>query len=120
MAAHFGLVWQKMQTTLHRTCDQIYTGCNSSWGAQATLVGQRVWVFGGEDSLRRPLGDLHVLDLATMEWGVPATTGRPPQPRSAHTAISYRDRWLLIFGGGSLVRPTACALHHLASRTEAL
>ncbi|GFH31368.1 ACB domain-containing protein, partial [Haematococcus lacustris] len=40
----------------------------------ATLINGRVWVFGGEDSGRRPL---------------------------AHAAAAYLDRYLLIFGGGS-------------------
>ncbi len=32
-------------------------------GMQATLVGQELWVFGGEDATRRPLDDLFCLDL---------------------------------------------------------
>ena len=42
---------------------------------QATLVGSRVFVFGGEDARRRSLGDLLVLDLQSMEWSSPKTTG---------------------------------------------
>ena len=28
--------------------------------------------------------------------------GKPPAPRAAHTAAVYRERWLLVFGGGSV------------------
>lgn len=70
---------------------------------QATLVGAKVWVFGGEDAARRPLDDVHVLNLADMSWSTPQLTGKGPSRRSAHTAAAFADRWLLVFGGGSLV-----------------
>lgn len=71
---------------------------------QATLVGAKVWVFGGEDAARRPLDDVHVINLADMSWTTPQLAGKGPSRRSAHTAAAYADRWLLVFGGGSLVR----------------
>lgn len=67
-------------------------------------MGAKVWVFGGEDAARRPLDDVHVLDLADMSWATPELSGKAPSRRSAHTAVAYNDRWLLVFGGGSLVR----------------
>ncbi|KAL6746870.1 hypothetical protein V8C86DRAFT_1437567 [Haematococcus lacustris] len=93
-------------------------------GHSATLINGRVWVFGGEDSGRRPLSDLHCLDLASATWSqawpLPsAAQGQahdtaaqrqggkrvlppgPPSARSAHAAAAYLDRYLLIFGGGS-------------------
>lgn len=42
---------------------------------QGTLVGNKVFLFGGEDAARRPQGDLFVLDLADMEWQSPEVTG---------------------------------------------
>lgn len=42
---------------------------------QGTLVGNKVYLFGGEDAARRPQGDLFVLDLADMEWQSPEATG---------------------------------------------
>lgn len=42
---------------------------------QGTLVGNKVYLFGGEDAARRPQGDLFVLDLADMEWQSPEVTG---------------------------------------------
>lgn len=42
---------------------------------QGLLVGSRLFVFGGEDVMRRPLGELLVLDLATWRWSRPETSG---------------------------------------------
>ena len=42
---------------------------------QGVMVGSRLFVFGGEDVLRRPLGELLVLDMQTMQWSRPETTG---------------------------------------------
>lgn len=131
---------------------------------QATLLGGRVFVFGGEDASRRPLGELHVLDPAACSWQPVTTTGLPPSPRrralltmhtvvpaacaplhgklcrwvaplrrahyvsqtaavygkrgggSAHTAVAFRDRFLLVFAGGSMA---ACFsdLHALDTHT---
>ncbi|KAL0045620.1 hypothetical protein WJX82_011651 [Trebouxia sp. C0006] len=71
-------------------------------GHSGTLVGSKVYLFGGEDAARRPQGDLFVLDLADMEWQSPEVTGTPPPARSAHAAAAYQQRYLLIFGGGSV------------------
>eukprot|EP00887_Chlorella_sp_A99_P000351 scaffold13.g351.t1 len=71
-------------------------------GHSATLVGDKVFVFGGEDALRRPMGELLMLDLATREWKHPETSGPAPTPRSAHASAVYQGRYLLIFGGGSV------------------
>ncbi len=57
---------------------------------QATIIGSSVFIFGGEDSSRRPLGELVILDLAAMAWVRPDTTGLPPAARSAHTAVAYK------------------------------
>ncbi|KAL4422567.1 hypothetical protein ABPG75_008764 [Micractinium tetrahymenae] len=71
-------------------------------GHSGCLVGSKLFIFGGEDVLRRPLGELLVLNLETMQWSRPETHGTPPGPRSAHAAAVFRDRYLLIFGGGSV------------------
>ena len=39
-------------------------------------MGNKVYLFGGEDAARRPQGDLFILDLADMEWQSPEVTGR--------------------------------------------
>lgn len=73
----------------------------SRGGHSSTLVGSRVFVFGGEDKKRRLLNDLHVLDLETMTWDVVETSQTRPVPRFDHTAATHSDRYLLVFGGCS-------------------
>ena len=43
--------------------------------SQGTLIGSKVYLFGGEDAARRPQADLFVLDLADKEWQTTQTTG---------------------------------------------
>lgn len=39
-------------------------------GHSATLFGSKIIMFGGENSSRNLLNDLHVLDLETLTWDV--------------------------------------------------
>ncbi|PNW86136.1 hypothetical protein CHLRE_02g074650v5 [Chlamydomonas reinhardtii] len=71
-------------------------------GHTATLIGDKVWVFGGEDGSRRALADVFVLDLASLTWSTPEVSGKAPPPRSASCATVYQDRYLVAFGGGSV------------------
>uniref|UniRef100_A0A7S3QKW4 ACB domain-containing protein n=1 Tax=Dunaliella tertiolecta TaxID=3047 RepID=A0A7S3QKW4_DUNTE len=103
-------------------------------GHSSSLVGNKLYIFGGEDASRRALGDLHILDLPSMMWertvGVAAgkpskpqdihlvkVEGTPPSPRSAHIATVVHDRYIVIFGGGSV---TTCFsdVHILDTRSE--
>lgn len=70
-------------------------------GHSATLLGSRLFIFGGEDIKRRPLNELWILDLTTMTWSQPPMIGAIPTPRGAHSAVSFRGRYILIFAGGS-------------------
>ncbi|RZC70571.1 hypothetical protein C5167_033713 [Papaver somniferum] len=70
-------------------------------GQSVTLIGSRLIMFGGEDSSRRLLNDIHILDLETMTWDVAETSQTPPSPRFDHTAAIHANRYLLIFGGCS-------------------
>eukprot|EP00210_Caulerpa_lentillifera_P004867 g4645.t1 len=75
----------------------------SRGGHTATLLGNKLYIFGGEDVARRPLSDLYVLDLETLVWEkVKVKQTRLPMPRSAHVATTYLDRYILYFGGGSV------------------
>lgn len=71
-------------------------------GHSGTLLGSKVWVFGGEDPRRKSLGELWTLDLGSLEWARPEVGGPAPSPRSAHSAVAYRGRYVLVFGGGSV------------------
>ncbi|XP_059669142.1 acyl-CoA-binding domain-containing protein 5-like [Cornus florida] len=70
-------------------------------GQSVTLVGSKIIMFGGEDSQRRLLNDVHVLDLETMIWCALETVQTPPVPRFDHIAAVHAERYLLIFGGCS-------------------
>lgn len=88
---------------------------------QATLIGSRIFIFGGEDFARRPQSDLYILDMADTAWRTPeslnpssnepSTSSQPtptqpppqgPSARSAHVAACVGGRFLLVFGGGSI------------------
>jgi len=64
----------------------------------ATLVGSKIFVFGG-GPLINETNDLLIFDTETMFWYKPATTGDIPGPHKAHTATLV-DHKIFIFGGG--------------------
>jgi len=71
-------------------------------GHSVTLLGEKLYVFGGEDVARRPLNDFYVLHLETLEWTNLSSVTNAPAARSAHVSMSFMDRYLLFFGGGSV------------------
>ncbi|KAI9311843.1 hypothetical protein BX666DRAFT_2021184 [Dichotomocladium elegans] len=68
------------------------------------VVDDLLFVFGGSDT-RRCFNTLHVLDMESMTWSKPITSGRPPPPSRAQT-MTYVERKetgrkeLYVFGGG--------------------
>lgn len=68
-------------------------------GHSASLIGSKLFVFGGGDR-KRSYNDLHILDLDSMSWTRPSDTGEVPLPRAGHSATSV-GHLLLVFGGGS-------------------
>ncbi|XP_029902082.1 host cell factor 2 [Myripristis murdjan] len=56
----------------------------------------KLFVFGGMQGRR--LGDLWQLDLDTMVWSMPKTSGTPPLPRSLHSANVIGNK-MFVFGG---------------------
>lgn len=77
---------------------------NFDTSLQATMIGNKVYIFGGEDRSRRAVADLFVLDMTSLQWSKPEVDGLLPTARSAHVACAVEDRFLLIFGGGSVAR----------------
>ncbi|KAM7258870.1 hypothetical protein ACFE04_014611 [Oxalis oulophora] len=61
-------------------------------------------LFGGEDSKRRKLNDLHMFDLKSSTWLPLHCTGTGPSPRSNHVAVLYDDKILYVFGGAAKSR----------------
>ncbi|CAI9118745.1 OLC1v1020349C1 [Oldenlandia corymbosa var. corymbosa] len=73
-------------------------------------------LFGGEDTRKRKLNDLHMFDLKSFTWLPLNCTGPRPSPRSNHVATLYDDKLLLVFGGSSKSR-TLNDLHSLDFET---
>eukprot|EP01130_Rhizamoeba_saxonica_P013053 TRINITY_DN5536_c3_g1_i2.p1 TRINITY_DN5536_c3_g1~~TRINITY_DN5536_c3_g1_i2.p1 ORF type:complete len:456 (-),score=109.47 TRINITY_DN5536_c3_g1_i2:227-1594(-) len=65
----------------------------------ATLIGNRLIVFGGISEQGQRLNDLHVLDLDTLTWDQPVIRGVEPRPRLGHSSAVLNDNVLVIFGG---------------------
>ncbi|XP_010243563.1 PREDICTED: acyl-CoA-binding domain-containing protein 4 [Nelumbo nucifera] len=70
-------------------------------GHTVVRAGSVLILFGGEDSKRRKLNDLHMFDLKSLMWLPLHCTGTGPSARSNHVAALYDDRILYIFGGSS-------------------
>ncbi|CAD5332067.1 unnamed protein product [Arabidopsis thaliana] len=56
-------------------------------------------LFGGEDSKKRKLNDLHMFDLKSSTWLPLNCTGTRPCARSHHVATLFDDKILFVFGG---------------------
>ncbi|KAH6769761.1 Galactose oxidase/kelch repeat superfamily protein [Perilla frutescens var. hirtella] len=61
-------------------------------------------LFGGEDTKRRKLNDLHMFDLKSLTWLPLHCTGPRPCSRSNHIAALYNDKMLFVFGGAAKSR----------------
>ena len=72
-------------------------------GHSATARGGTLYIYGGCYGLSAYLGDLHALDVKTMRWDEPRTSGKPPGPRAWHSATlalaPHSADYLFIFGG---------------------
>lgn len=74
-------------------------------GATMTLVNRKLYLFGGE--CRTLLNDIRVLSPETLKWEAPILSkdgDPPPEPRSGHSTVSYRNS-LIVFGGGGAYNP---------------
>lgn len=65
-------------------------------GHAAALIGDKVYVFGGEGPRLRLQSGVSVLDLMVNEWSTlpwPADVRNAPEARSSLVATSYQDRY---------------------------
>ncbi|RCI04485.1 hypothetical protein CU098_010731 [Rhizopus stolonifer] len=96
-------------------------------GASTTVIDDHIYVFGGRiASTRQMTNHLYILHLPTLVWVrhiAPPDSAVPPVSRYFHSATTYLDRYIVIFGGmGSANRrqrqPTSeeklCALDDIA------
>uniref|UniRef100_A0A1B0D946 Host cell factor Kelch-repeats domain-containing protein n=1 Tax=Phlebotomus papatasi TaxID=29031 RepID=A0A1B0D946_PHLPP len=84
-------------------------------GHSFTLVGDRVFLFGGlanesddpKNNIPKYLNDLYVLNIRQDPpiWEIPETQGERPPPRESHTCVLWQDSnkrsHLVIYGGMS-------------------
>ena len=73
-------------------------------GATTTILGDKLYVFGGRIlSRRRPYlsSDLYELDLIRRHWTKLQTTGDIPAPRFFHSVCAVGDTKLICYGGMS-------------------
>ena len=73
-------------------------------GATTTILGDKLYVFGGRVlSRRRPYltSDLHELDLVRRHWTKVETTGDIPPARYFHSVCALGDTKLICYGGMS-------------------
>ncbi|KAI8051222.1 hypothetical protein BDF22DRAFT_744831 [Syncephalis plumigaleata] len=71
-------------------------------GASLTVIGDRLWVFGGRlVSNRRMTNELYSLHMETFVWRrhINLPGDPPPEPRYFHSADQYTSTRLVIFGG---------------------
>ncbi|KAE9605509.1 hypothetical protein Lal_00024538 [Lupinus albus] len=64
-----------------------------------TIIGQKVYVFGGEFAPRVPVDNkIHLFDLETQSWSVVEASGDTPPPRVGVTMAAVGDT-IYVFGG---------------------
>ena len=79
-------------------------------GATTTILGDKLYVFGGRVlSRRRPqlTSDLYELDLIRKHWTKVVAIGDIPPPRYFHSMCTLGDTKLICYGGMSSAPPTA-------------
>lgn len=79
-------------------------------GATTTILGDKLYVFGGRVlSRRRPqlTSDLYELDLIRRHWTRISTLGDIPPPRYFHSMCVLGDTKLICYGGMSSAPPSA-------------
>lgn len=81
----------------------IWEGLPQCRGAHtATLLGQKMYIFGGYGGAgygRTDFNDLHVLDLELWKWEEIITDGDRPEPRSGHQTCVINESQLIVIGG---------------------
>ncbi|XP_032824252.1 F-box only protein 42 [Petromyzon marinus] len=68
-------------------------------GHSASVIGNKMIVFGGSLGSRQMNNEVWVLDLEQWAWSRPAVTGTKPQPRGGQSQIVLDDQTILILGG---------------------
>ena len=86
---------------IHRTTGKEPSGLV---GASTTILGDKLYVFGGRKVSRRRnqlISALYELDLIRRHWTRVETQGQPPPPRYFHSVCALGDTKLICYGGMS-------------------
>jgi Galactose oxidase, central domain len=84
-------------------------------GATTTILGDKLYVFGGRIlSRRKPrlTSDLYELDLMRRHWSKLETFGEVPPPRYFHSVCALGDTKLVCYGGMSPATQSAASTLH--------
>lgn len=68
-------------------------------GHAASVVGDKMVVFGGSHGHGQSCNELWVLDLEAMVWHVPSIKGPKPMSRYGHSQVVLDDHHILVIGG---------------------
>jgi len=65
------------------------------------VVNDTYAIFGGSlaTDFSKPVNDMHLLDLRSMSWSAPSTSGEAPSARFAPKMILGPDEQIFVFGG---------------------
>ncbi|XP_024544600.1 uncharacterized protein LOC9644205 isoform X1 [Selaginella moellendorffii] len=69
-------------------------------GHSTTLIGSKIWVYGGVDFHGQLRRELHALDLGSNQWELIEARGVIPPALSFHAAV-HEGNHLYLFGAGS-------------------
>ena len=67
----------------------------------ACLLGEKLYIFGGYGGFgykRQDFNDTYALDIKSWKWEKIQTRGKPPPPRSGHSACIVNHR-IFVYGG---------------------
>ncbi|KAL6076185.1 F-box only protein 42 [Balamuthia mandrillaris] len=67
-------------------------------GHTATVISNKLVLFGGQTSRQKYLNSVYTLCFDTMKWTKHKALGKGPTPRGGHDAVAYKGE-LLVFGG---------------------
>ena len=91
-------------------------------GATTTILGDKLYVFGGRVLSRRHpqlTSDLYELDLVRRHWTKLETSGDTPPPRYFHSMCALGDTKLICYGGMSPGSPVSSQAQSNASQGQA-
>ncbi|ESR61052.1 kelch repeat protein [Citrus sinensis] len=98
--------------------DQKGSGPGARSSHAITIVGQKVYAFGGEFTPRVPVdNNLHVFDLETLTWSVADVTGDVPPPRVGVTMAAV-GHTIYMFGGRDGTHKELNELYSFDTRTN--